>query len=86
MEEIAKGCIELYYDKTQSYEYFSNCIMSNFSIPETQIEQIYILMRIGGKTTMYNNKSEDDLKYISKILSKCNIENKIIIYETKNWT
>ncbi len=43
-------------------------------------------MRIGGKTTMYNNKSEDDLKYISKILSKCNIENKIIIYETKNWT
>lgn len=86
MDETTKGCLELYYNKTQSYEYFSNCIMSNFSIPETQIEQIYILMRIGGKTTMFNNSSDDKLKYISGILTKCSIENKIITYDRKNWT
>lgn len=86
MDEVKRGCIELYFDETQSYEYFSNSMMSNFSIPETQIEQLFILMRIGGKTTVFSNKSENDLKSISDILNKCNIKNSILIYDTKNWT
>lgn len=85
MDETKKGYIEIYQDKSQSYEYFSNSIMSYFSIPETQIEQIYLLMQITGKTTIFSNRTEKDLQSISKILTKCNIKNNVLIYDTKNW-
>ena len=78
MSESTKSHIELIYDKNQSYEYFAKAITSNFSIPETQAEQLYYLLRIGGKTTMFSNKSKDELTKISEILDKCKLKNVIV--------
>lgn len=86
MDETKKGYIEIHQDKSKSYEYFSSSIMSYFCIPETQIEQLYLLMQIKGKTTMFSNRTEKDLQAISKILTKCNIKHNVLIYDTKNWT
>jgi len=78
MSESTKSNIELIYDENQSYEYFAKAITSNFSIPETQAEQLYYLLRIGGKTTMFSNKSKDELTKISEILDKCKLKNVIV--------
>jgi hypothetical protein len=78
MSESTKSYIELIYDENQSYEYFAKAITSNFSIPETQAEQLYYLLRIGGKTTMFSNKSKDELTKISEILDKCKLKNVIV--------
>jgi hypothetical protein len=78
MSESTKSHIELIYDENQSYEYFAKAITSNFSIPETQGEQLYYLLRIGGKTTMFSNKSKDELTKISEILDKCKLKNVIV--------
>jgi hypothetical protein len=78
MSESTKSHIELIYDENQSYEYFAKAITSNFSIPETQAEQLYYLLRIGGKTTMFSNKSKDELTKISEILDKCKLKNVIV--------
>jgi hypothetical protein len=78
MSESTKSHIELIYDENQSYEYFAKAITSNFSIPETQAEQLYYLLRIGGKTIMFSNKSKGELTKISEILDKCKLKNVIV--------
>jgi hypothetical protein len=78
MSENTKSHIELIYDENQSYEYFSKAITSNFSIPETQAEQLYYLLRLGGKTTVFSGKSNDELTKMSEILNKCKLKNVIV--------
>jgi predicted ATP-grasp superfamily ATP-dependent carboligase len=70
--------LEIYYNESVSYMIFTSFLVTEFSMPDSQADQIFLILRNNKKITLFKNFDKDILLEKSERFEDLGIDNKII--------
>lgn len=71
-------CLEISNDNDVSPEYIIFILSSSFPIPDTQAEQISMILNNKKKIHLFSDHSKDKLDMYAESLNKVNIKSKVV--------
>jgi hypothetical protein len=78
MAEDENFGLELFYNESISYTIFVSFLISEFSMPDSQADQIYLILINNKKVTLFKKSNQDLLTEMSEKFENIGIDSKIV--------
>jgi hypothetical protein len=81
MDEKQGKALKIYFNEELSYGFWVSFLTSSFSMPDTQADQIYIILKNNNELILFNGLSDGELEDKKNILEENGIECKVVSYD-----
>lgn len=78
MAEDENFALEIFYNESISYLMFTSFLVTEFSMPDSQADQIFLILRNNKKITLFKKSKKDSLLEKSEGFEKLGMDTKII--------